>query len=129
MGRNSKYSKLINDMGVFAQSEYPREACGIITNKFKFIPCKNLSSTPKSNFILDPIALLEYEDNAWGIFHSHPGDENPLPSEEDISHTIFTEYKFIVGFASKFYIYWYDDAIKALKYEVFEEKYLNVSDD
>ena len=118
------YNKLINEMAIHAQAEYPREACGIITTEYKYIPCNNISPSPKESFILDPIKLLEYENNTWGIFHSHPGEENPLPSEEDLEHTVFDEYKFIVGFAGKQYIYWFDKDLKVLRYEPFEESHL-----
>ena len=118
------YQKLRNDMGIHFQAEYPIEACGLITKDFKFIPCKNISPIPKESFIIDPIALLDYEEDTWGIVHSHPGKENPIPSEQDISSTIFDEYKFIVGFASKFFIYWFDNKWKILRYEPFEVHHL-----
>lgn len=124
MDRNAKYTKLINNMSVHAQKDYPIEVCGLITTDFEYIECKNLSPIAKNAFILDPIKLLEYEDNTWGIFHSHPGEENPLPSEDDVKHTIFDEYKFIVGFANKFYIYWYDYKLELLRYEPFEIQHL-----
>lgn len=123
MERNLK--NLIDEMSIHAQSEYPLESCGIITTNFSYIPCKNISPSPKDSFVLDPIALLEYEDIIWGIVHSHPGDENPLPSEEDIAHTVFDEYKFIVGFAGKYFIYWFDKKLKTLIYEPLEENHLN----
>lgn len=118
------FKKLIDDMSRHAQKDYPLECCGIITSGFEYIPCQNVSTSPKNSFILNPIDLLEYEEYTWGIFHSHPGSDNPLPSEEDIKHTVFDEYKFIVGFADKFYIYWYDHKINALKYEIFSEEHL-----
>lgn len=124
MDRNVKYKELINKMSIHAQKDYPIEVCGIVTFDFKYIECKNLSPTPKNAFILDPIKLLEYEDDTWGIFHSHPGDKNPLPSEEDVKHSIFDEYRFIVGFANTFYIYWYDNTLEMLRYEPFEENHL-----
>ncbi len=124
MDRNVIYKELITKMSIHAQKDYPIEVCGIITIDFKYVECKNLSPIPKNAFILDPIKLLEYEDNAWGIFHSHPGEKNPLPSEEDVKHSIFDEYKFIVGFANIFYIYWYDTSLEMLRYELFEENHL-----
>lgn len=120
-----KYLKLINDMSMHAQKDYPLECCGIITIKYEYIPCKNVSTIPKNSFILDPLFLLKYEDEIFGIFHSHPGSENPLPSEDDLQHTIFDEYKFIVGFAGKFYIYWFDKIKEVLIYEPFEEIHLD----
>ena len=118
------FSTLINDLGKHAQAEYPRECCGLITKDFKYVACKNISPFPKDSFVVDPESLFEHEDNCWGIFHSHPGEENPLPSEEDKKGAVFEEFKFIVGFNSKFYIYWLDKNIDALKFDEFEEKHL-----
>lgn len=114
--------KLKEDMSRHSLYAYPAEACGIITTDFTYIPCTNISPHPKVSFILDPVAIYEHEDKLWGFFHSHPGDENPLPSEQDISSTIFDQYKFVVGFKDKFYVYWFD---KILRYEPFELKHLN----
>lgn len=124
-----KFQTLIDKMGTHAQAEYPKEACGIITTDWDYVPCKNRHPDPKNSFILDPLALLEYEENTWGIFHSHPGSENPLPSEEDLKHTVFDEYKFIVGFSGKYYIYWYDFKLEMLRYEPFTVNHLNDSKD
>lgn len=118
-----RFQDLIADMSRHSLADYPAEACGIITTDFTYIPCKNISNHPKKTFILDPVAIYENEDRIWGFFHSHPGDENPLPSEQDLKATIFKEYKFVVGFRDKFYIYWID---KFLRYEPFELKHLNV---
>lgn len=120
----TKFEELKNSMGIHAQADYPREACGIITKDLSYIPCKNISPQPKESFILDPIALLEYDENILGIFHSHPGSENPLPSEEDVASTVFDEYKFVVGFAGKFFTYWFDKQLKILRYEILEEHHL-----
>jgi len=124
MDRNARLIELKNKMSNHAQKCYPTEACGIITSDFDYVECDNLSPYPKTAFILDPIKLLEYEDKTWGVFHSHPGSDNPMPSEEDISHSIFDEYKFIVGFAGKFFIYWFDKKLEILRYEPFEEEHL-----
>jgi proteasome lid subunit RPN8/RPN11 len=118
------FNKLRNDMGSHSLADYPKECCGIITKDFLYIQAKNISTNPKVSFILDPICLLKNDNNIWGIFHSHPGDENPLPSEEDAKATVFDEYKFIVGFSGKFYIYWFDQKLSLLRYEPFEESHL-----
>jgi proteasome lid subunit RPN8/RPN11 len=116
-----KFTSLIETLSKHSLAQYPAEACGIITRDLNYIPCKNISPQPKISFILDPVAIYQHEDEIWGFFHSHPGDENPLPSEKDISSTIFNEYKFIVGFKDKFFIYWFD---KVLRYEPFELKHV-----
>jgi proteasome lid subunit RPN8/RPN11 len=117
------YLKLLEDMNNHALRDYPRECVGIITKDFTYIPCKNLSDNPKQTFFLDPAALVQHDGNIWGIFHSHPGSDNPLPSSEDKVSAAFSEYKFLVGFNNKFYIYWYDKNVDALKFEKVEEKH------
>lgn len=119
-----EYEQLTQDMNNHALRDYPKECVGIITKEFKYIPCKNISDIPKLTFYLDPADLVRHDGNIWGIFHSHPGSDNPIPSSEDKISAAFQEYKFIVGFNNKFYIYWYDSAVDALKYTLFEEKHL-----
>lgn len=119
-----EYDQLKQDMNNHALREYPRECVGIIARDFKYIPCKNISDNPKLTFYLDPADLVRHDGNIWGIFHSHPGSDNPIPSSEDKTSAAFQEYKFLVGFNNKFYIYWYDRAVDALRYTQFEEKHL-----
>ena len=99
-----RFIKLTEDMNAHALRDYPRECVGIITNDFVYIPCINTSPYPKDTFILDPAALVQHDGNIWGIFHSHPGDENPIPSREDKVSAAFQEYRFLVGFNNKFFI-------------------------
>jgi len=116
-----QFSKLLDEMNAHALQDYPREAVGLITKDFRYIPSKNLSMTPKTTFFLDPVDLVRYDGSIWGIFHSHPGDEQPIPSSEDKVSAAFQEYKFIVGFNNKFYIYWLDHEVDALKFDEFKE--------
>lgn len=118
------FNKLVEDMGAHSLEDYPRECVGIITKDFKYVKAKNISSAPNITFFLDPATLVKYDDNIWGIFHSHPGEENPIPSGEDKDSAAFSEYKFIVGFGTKFYIYWYDHDIDALRFDTFKEEHL-----
>ena len=119
-----KYVKLKEDMNNHALRDYPREAVGIITKDLKYIPCNNISEHPLSTFWLDPKALVEHDDNIWGFFHSHPGAENPIPSNEVKVGAALQEYKFLVGFNNKFYIYWYNNNVDALMFDDFQEKHL-----
>lgn len=118
------YKQLISDMNSHTMLEYPKECVGIITKNFEYVKCKNISDTPKLTFYLDPADLVKHDGNIWGIFHSHPGSTNPLPSREDKVSAAFNEYRFLVGFNNKFFIYWYEKNIDALKFEKFEEKHL-----
>lgn len=121
------YKKLKQALGQHSIESYPNECVGIITNSFEYIKCKNVSSDPKNTFVLDPAALVQYDGNIWGIFHSHPGSDNPIPSTEDKASAAFSCYKFLVGFGDKLFIYWLDEKVDGLKFEPFEEKHV-VSD-
>ena len=93
-----RFVKLVEDMNAHAMQDYPRECVGIVTNDFNYIRCTNTSPYPKTTFILDPADLVRNDGNIWGIFHSHPGEDNPIPSREDKVSAAFQEYKFLVGF-------------------------------
>ena len=111
------YTTLTNDMNNHALRDYPREAVGIIHKDFTYVPCKNLSTAPTYSFVLDPVAFITYDNNIWGIFHSHPGADKPIPSKDDKVSAAFQEYKFLVGFNNEFYIYWMDSKVDALKFD------------
>tara|TARA_Y100001963_G_scaffold70205_1_gene97746 strand:+ start:565 stop:930 length:366 start_codon:yes stop_codon:yes gene_type:complete len=110
------YAKITEDMNNHALRDYPREACGVILDDFIYIPCKNISMEPTLTFILDPAVFIKY-DNIWGIFHSHPGSDKPIPSQDDKISAAFQQYKFLVGFNNQFYIYWMDNKVDALKFD------------
>lgn len=120
-----RFDEIKQEMSQHFIAEYPREACGIITTDWRYIPCRNISPNAKNSFILNPLDLLEYEDNTWGIVHSHPGSDNPIPSEQDVASTVFDCYKFIVGFSNRFFIYWYDKNLNCLIYEELELKHFD----
>jgi proteasome lid subunit RPN8/RPN11 len=118
---HNKFNELLNSLQKHSISEYPKEACGIITKDFTYIPTRNISKHPKISFVIDPFAIMEHENNIWGFYHSHPGSSDPIPSKNDIASTIFSEYKFLVGFAKNTYIYWLEN--KNLRFEVFNENH------
>ena len=93
---STTYETLVKSMQQHAEQENPKECCGVITTDFEYVPCKNISLQPEDFFILDPLALVEHMDDCWGIFHSHPVQDNPFPSENDIASTSFEEYNFLV---------------------------------
>jgi proteasome lid subunit RPN8/RPN11 len=117
--------KLIFDMQAHSIRDYPKEACGIITKDFTYIPCNNISNRPKTSFVIDPLAILEHEENIWGFYHSHPGSSDPIPSKRDLDSTLFTEYKFLVGFANNTYIYWLNETSE-LSFEKFNESHCKI---
>ena len=84
---------------------------------FLFEPLKIAfdGNQPLNTVILDPVAFIKHE-NIWGIFHSHPGSDKPIPSQDDKISAAFQQYKFLVGFNNEFYIYWMDNKVDALKF-------------
>ena len=60
-----KFKHLTDAMNNHALKDYPCEAVGLITKDYKYVPCKNISDTPRETFILAPAALVEYDDNSW----------------------------------------------------------------
>ena len=118
------FKQLIEKLKTHSLNDYPREACGVILKDFTYVPARNLSNAPTLSFELDPGVLVEHDENIWGVFHSHPGEEQPLPSKDDKHSAVFSEYKFIVGFGEKYYIYWYNQNLDATMFEEFKVKHL-----
>ena len=112
-----RFTNLKEDMNNHALRDYPREAVGVILKNFTYVPCKNISHAPKDSFILDPATFVRHDNDIWGIFHSHPGSDKPIPSQDDKVSAAFQQYKFLVGFNNKFYIYWMENKIDALKFD------------
>lgn len=84
----------------YAREEYPREACGLLVNvrgKLIFRPCKNISSSPEEDFIIDPLDQIRALHNAElvAIFHSHTKyDEQP--SDQDYMGCKKTEVPWVI---------------------------------
>ena len=115
------FKLLCDSMGKYAQSEFPFEACGIITQDFNFIPVKNISNKPRNSFMLDPTIFIEYEDNIWGIFHSHTEERFSTPSESDFKQSFWNDLKYVLFANGSFYIYWFDTTNNIKRVEPFNE--------
>jgi len=59
-----------------AKAEYPKEACGLITDKY--IPCKNISSKPEVAFEIHPNEYAPFlkDGSLKAVVHSHTGLSN-----------------------------------------------------
>lgn len=72
-----------------AKAEYPKECCGLIVQQGDsqvYMPCRNTSPTPESDFVINPIDIATCEDigEIIGICHSHP-DSSSRPSPTDLA--------------------------------------------
>ncbi|TDB48085.1 C40 family peptidase [Photorhabdus luminescens] len=92
--------KTLKAIMTHAESEYPKEACGVIAQKSRverYFPCRNLAVEPEEQFHLNPIDYINAED--WGtitaIVHSHP-DATTQPSELDKAQCDATELPWVI---------------------------------
>jgi proteasome lid subunit RPN8/RPN11 len=79
--------KVVLDIRKHAESEYPKESCGLVVikgGKQVYFPCKNLADNQLDHFIIDPEDYAKAEDmgEIVKVVHSHPNIA-PLPSEGD----------------------------------------------
>lgn len=79
--------KVIADIKTHAAEEYPREACGVITTKSRYVRMANTAVDPFKDFRIPPEEMLKY--NVAAIVHSHPDGPN-CPSENDMAGQIAT---------------------------------------
>jgi proteasome lid subunit RPN8/RPN11 len=80
-------SATLDAIRAHAVADYPREACGLVAvvkGRERYIPCRNLATTPSEHFILSPedYAHAEEQGELVAVVHSHP-DVPARPSEAD----------------------------------------------
>lgn len=81
--------EIIDEIVQYGLSQQPREACGLIVDESRFIPCRNLAHkiegfSGSEYFILDPRDWVraQKQGTITSIVHTHPSD-HPDPSEWD----------------------------------------------
>lgn len=88
-----------------AQSEYPREACGLLGGRGGRVesvyPLPNSERGP-TRYLTEPVAqlraMLEIEDRGWdivAIYHSHPSSP-PYPSDTDLEMACYPESLYLI---------------------------------
>ena len=55
---SNTFKQLINNMKDHADSQHPKECCGIITTDFEYIPYKNIAPDPENYFVLETLKNL-----------------------------------------------------------------------
>ena len=76
-----------------AVREFPRECCGlfiVVGGKERYVPCRNIATTPQEHFILSPEDYAEAEDlgAVIAVGHSHPNERaRPSPADKVMCET------------------------------------------
>lgn len=74
-------------------SVYPNEGCGLLLQDGSYVPCDNVSQSPKTHFAIDDAVYEQYEDEVVAVLHSHVLTDAPVatyaldprtPSGQDI---------------------------------------------
>lgn len=68
-----------------AFADITKESCGLILSKDTYIPCKNISDTPESNFKIDGRIYIKYYNNIKYIFHSHINHRHLSKADMELS--------------------------------------------
>jgi proteasome lid subunit RPN8/RPN11 len=91
---------MIEDILNHIESEYPKEACGLIVSDNgleKWIPCENVSEEPEEEFVINSEqfvkAQLDYK--ILKIVHSHP-DGSAEPSDHDKKASDFINIPYMI---------------------------------
>ncbi len=76
-------SALLQDIAVDCLKRLPEEACGLVVNGV-VVPCKNIHSSPLTNFAISPEDYAKAEDlgDVELVYHSHVGGECKFSSHD-----------------------------------------------
>lgn len=90
--------RLISVMKEHAVAEYPNEACGIVTDRNRYVRIKNIHPDPGNFFEMPENTWLKHKVAA--VFHSHP-DREASPSAADMAAQMATDVPWILCSAAK----------------------------
>lgn len=91
-------NKLIQRIVDHAARVFPQEACGFILNVSGEVfikECENLSHTPESSFLIDPMEFAQYSAQITAVYHSHP-NRLAEPSLADIASSERANVPFLI---------------------------------
>jgi proteasome lid subunit RPN8/RPN11 len=88
-----------------ARAQFPNEACGLLRGRGErvmgFLPARNVSATPRTDYEVDPETLLralsweDEGDELIAIFHSHPASP-PYPSLIDVARAHYPDSVYLI---------------------------------
>lgn len=95
-----------DDIAQHAQSDAPREACGLIVGQgsraVRVIPVKNIALDPLHNYVMDTTELARILPaihreglELIGLYHSHPASD-PIPSPTDIAQATYPRTPYLI---------------------------------
>jgi proteasome lid subunit RPN8/RPN11 len=93
-----------------AQTEYPRECCGVLVGEMdgadkvvrEVIPCRNAHASPQKRYEIDPAELVRIQrehrtagNGIVGFYHSHP-EHAAMWSERDLADAHWTGCSYVI---------------------------------
>lgn len=100
----------VEEIFAHARRDLPYECCGLLGGRENFVgsvyELKNVAENPLVEYEAAPEDLFaaqklmhERGEKLIGIYHSHPRQSEPVPSEKDVRRAFYAEaVYFIVGF-------------------------------
>ncbi|CDH02123.1 C40 family peptidase [Xenorhabdus bovienii] len=94
------YQCIVQTIMDHAQTEYPKECCGLVIQhgrKQQYIRCRNTAPSPTEQFSMHPADYAEAEDSGTivAIVHSHP-DATTQPSQLDIAQCDLSQVPWVI---------------------------------
>lgn len=90
------FDDLHAEMQAHALAVWPEEACGLVLQaqhgpargQTLYLPCQNVSPTPRETFRISPELMAESWDKVLAVFHSHTDLDSEAPSKADMQAQI-----------------------------------------
>jgi len=95
-----------------AESEYPRESCGLLAKlggEELWFPCENHAEDTEEGFLFNSVEYMTITmktDSIVAIVHSHPDQEEAQPSKHDIQVCNFIKIPYLIVSYPSMDFYW-----------------------